>query len=133
MAGVTYPNYLFYEKQNGVDVPLQTLGAYGNWAGAAANQALVTAVTGKVIRVVALLIQSAAAAATYVTLKNGNGGAARFTINAPSNAVAGTPPLDLNPAGWCETDSGVGLYGDVGAGAGVYITIRYVLLSPFTS
>jgi len=118
---------LFIEK-GGVPVVPQNVQA--TLAGGSANQLLAAGVSGKRVRLFSLIVASQAAAATYLTLKDGSGGAGMIVIDVPANNVA-TPNviLDANKYGWCDTTAGTGLYCDVGAGAGVYISARVAIFT----
>lgn len=119
---------LFIEK-GGVTVTPQNVQA--TIAAAAANQLLAAGVSGKRIRLFSLVVASQAAAATYVTFKDGSGGAGLLVVDVPANSSASPNViLDPNKYGWLDTSLATGLYCDVGAGAGVYISARVAIFTP---
>lgn len=119
---------LFIEK-GGITVTPQNVQA--TLAAGSANQLLAAGVASKRIRLFSLVVSSQAAAVTYVTFKDASGGTAVLVVTVPSNASA-TPNviLDANKYGWADLTTGNGLYCDVGAGAGVYISARVAIFTP---
>jgi hypothetical protein len=80
------------------------------------NQSVIAAVTGKNIRVVAAILQSASGT---IQFKSASGGTMLTAVLSP--------PLTLvhDTMGWMETTAGQGLFADV-VTATVQVTLRYV-------
>jgi hypothetical protein len=124
-APILYPGQMVFEKIDGQETPCPVLGAFISLTGSATNIPVVAAVSGKKIRVLSICLTSAANM-TQPTLKNGSGGAVIYQMTCPANT--GEHPdvvRDLNPFGWCETSTGVGLYADAGTTT-QNIQVRYV-------
>lgn len=112
-------NQLFYNPTNSNNVG--ELRAFATVAQSQNDSALVAAVTGKVIRVVALLIIPAGTATTS-TLES-----ATTAISGAISPAANTPVVfPYNPAGWFQTASGEALNVDTGAGSNTVYQIVYV-------
>jgi hypothetical protein len=91
-----FPAQIFRDK-NG---PVAVLYAQKVLAGATANQSIIAAVTGKVIRVLTMYMVSDGALITTGNLLDGSGGTTKFAIATPPNTVSPCPPFQFNPAGW---------------------------------
>jgi hypothetical protein len=121
-----FPAQIFRDK-NG---PVAVLYAQKVLAGATANQSIIAAVTGKVIRVLTMYMVSDGALITTGNLLDGSGGTTKFAIATPPNTVSPCPPFQFNPAGWVETSSGVGLYGTIGPATGLIFSCSYIAYTP---
>lgn len=93
------------------------------------NNVAVAAVTGKKIRVVGIHVASTSAAGTSVSFKSGSGGQFKTAWVNTQAAVLSDRHLPFLPAGYAETDAGVGLYYDVQVGAAA-LAIQYVEITP---
>lgn len=91
-----------------------------------ANGLVVTAVTGKAIRVLSITAHVDTATFTKCYLKDGSGGT--YLMSWGFNTTSDTIILPYNLAGWCETTAGTGLYADITniAGASWYVSLRYI-------
>lgn len=88
---------------------------------ATADTTLVSAVTGKKIRVHALVV--VASAADTFRLESGTGGTQIFpTLNLGAN---GGVVLPFSKAGWCETAAGALLNAETGATANFGVQVVY--------
>jgi hypothetical protein len=102
--------------------------AYDAIAASATDSALVTAQTGKKIRVVCFLINQGDTTPSTVTFnsKGGGGGTAVYPpLKYAANGGTTTPIIE---AGWFETNASEGLTVTTGAGSttGVAVIYRYV-------
>lgn len=93
------------------------------------NQAVITAVSGKCIRVMGWDMQSQTATQASVVFKSASGGTLLTTaiLLPPSTALPFSKPIA--DSGWFQTNSGEGLYVDVVA-ASAWINVYYVTLTP---
>lgn len=99
-------------------------------ASVANDQTVITAVSGKRIRVMGLQMVSGGAGISTTSLKNGSGGTFLASVTAPANTSA-TPNVfwPIAESGYFETDTGVGLFIDVGTTA-CNVTILYLTYTP---
>jgi len=88
---------------------------YAKVVQAAGTGAIVSAVTGKKIRVLALFVAQEKGAASVVTFKDGTTAISGDIIIAVQND--GQIVLPYNPAGWMETSAGAALQVTVADGA----------------
>lgn len=97
-------------------------GSYVN-QGAASTGQLIPAVTGKIIRIVSLVVNTDAAASNFCRLvSNGN---TIGSFQAPGNAL---PSLvfPFNPAGWADSAEGFNITVTTSAGSGVQCFARFI-------
>jgi hypothetical protein len=99
--------------------------AFANIAASTTDGAIVTAVTGKKIRVLAA-IASDAGTTTSLTFTTKPGGAGTAISALFQQVINGGPLLPYNPVGWFETVSGQGLSATTGTGTTTGIQIVYV-------
>lgn len=99
--------------------------AFANIAASTTDGAIVTAVTAKIIRVLALSCV-AAATATNITFNTKPAGAGSAISCLYANAANGGEVLPFNPVGWFQTSSGEGLTATTGAGSTTGLTVTYV-------
>lgn len=114
--------------------PVKVKTAYLTPAAASANQQIVAAVATKEIYLIAAIVCSQNTTATTMSFKNGSGGSVALFLPVPPNNVADGNPFAMlpeNKSGWLNTSINTALVVDVGAGAGVGITIRYVEITPY--
>lgn len=118
-----YPIRSIFEDQL---EPVLVKGAYNSFAAATANQLVITAVTGKKIRVVSLNMTNLGAQNSLFFM-SASGGTVLDFYTIPVNTVA-TPNVTLpfDPAGHFETASGQGLYLTTNAGGAVQVRVRYI-------
>lgn len=97
-----------------------------NVAAAQTDSVLIAAVTGKKIRVLALIAVAGGTATTSVF--GSKAGAGATTAISPTFAlpISGILPMPFTPTGWFETISGEGLVVTTGAGATTGYQIVYV-------
>lgn len=107
-----------------------------NAAGSAtvgSNRTVLTAISGKIIRVMGWKVTSAGSAAgTYFTLLSASGGTTILNgVGVPPNNGASiqTETGIITSSGYCETVVGEGLYMNVG-GADIYYNIFYLAYTP---
>jgi hypothetical protein len=103
--------------------------AFGNPAASGTDTALITAVSGKKLRVLAVAVL-AGGTATTLTFNSKSGGAGTAISPALANAANGGEILPYNPAGWFETNTGEGLTTTTGAGSATGVLVRYVEVTP---
>lgn len=114
---------ILYDPTTGKWAP--ELKVLDNVAAGQTDDALVAAVTGKVIRVVALVAIPGATATTSTFNTKGSG--AGVAISGTFDIAARTPfVLPFNPAGWFQTTSGEGLSVTTGAGSTTGYQVVYV-------
>ena len=119
---VTSPSVMFQDT-DGSFCEIKT--QYRSMTGAATNFVVVSAVTGKRIRLVSAIFRSAAASPSYVSFKDGSGGTALAVVAVPPNSAGANMVLELNTLGWFDSSSGVGIYADIGAET-VQGSFRYI-------
>lgn len=98
--------------------------------GATNNQALVTAVAGKIIVCLSLQCHSAGAQ-TSLTFKSASGGTNKYGLVLPANTGA-SPNVDRlpNPLGYFRSLVGEGIYVDNTAAVLAVICMQYILVTP---
>lgn len=99
--------------------------AFANVAASQTDSNLVTAVSSKKIRVLALYMVSGGTA-TNVTINSKPAGAGAAISALIANAANGGAVLAFNPVGWFETVSGEALTATTGAGSTTGIGVVYV-------
>ena len=99
--------------------------AKANIAASTTDGAIISAVTGKKIRVLAIVFMSAATATT-VTFNTKPGGSGTAISCAFATAANGGACISFCPVGWFETNSGEGLTATTGSGSTVGIQVVYV-------
>ena len=105
--------------------PLTRYQAKGGFSATTTDGALVSAVTGKKIRIVQALISCAVA--TYFTIRSKPAGAGT-SISADHQLAAGTIFLfPFNPWGWWESTISQGIAVNTGADS-VFIDVSYILV-----
>jgi hypothetical protein len=102
--------------------------AYDAIAASATDSALVTAVTGKKIRVVAFLLNQGDTTPSTVTFNSKGGGAGTAIFPPLKYAANGGNVVPILEAGYFETNVSEGLSVTTGAGSttGVVVIYRYV-------
>jgi hypothetical protein len=115
------PSWMFVDT-NGA--PIEVKSVSGALLASTANQSLIAAVTGKRLRVLSIIVNSAGAT-TVISLKNGSGGAIIMSFNVPASTNGENAVFDIDPIGWCDTAAGVALVADLG-GAICGYSIRYI-------
>jgi hypothetical protein len=98
--------------------------AFANIAAATTDGAIVTAVSGKKLRVLDVKI-STVTGATTITFNSKSSGAGT-AISCLFNAPVGTDSFGLDQLGHFETLSGEGLTATTGAGNAVAVQITYI-------
>lgn len=94
------------------------------------DQQLIAAVTGKIIRVMGMILQCSSATVGNITFENGSGGSDLFgPLNIPPSTAGDTFQLPIFESGYFETSSGTGLYGDVVTG-GILASLFYITYTP---
>lgn len=127
-----FPNQMYIKGTDGSIVsPAQqepsTLKAFANISASTTDGALVTAVTGKIVRVVAV---SAVAGGTATNLTFNSKPAGSGTAISPlyANGANGGEVLPYNPRGWFDTNVSEGLTATTGGGSTTGILINYILV-----
>lgn len=100
------------------------LYAVANIAASTTDGAVITAVAGKKIRVLAV-IAVAGATATNLTFNSKPAGAGTAISALFANGANGGEVLNFNPSGWFETNSGEGLTVTTGSGSTTGISVVY--------
>ena len=101
--------------------------AFANIASATTDGAIVNAVAGKKIRVLALILQ-AGGTATTVTFNSKPAGAGTAISMTFQNGSNGGAVLPYNAKGWFQTNAGEGLTGTTGTGSTVGVQVVYLLV-----
>lgn len=125
-ATFSIPKWLF---KNSDGSPCEIKNAVVLVAKSATNSTIVAAVAGKKIRVLALTAISQDAAAMLISFKDGSAGAGKLYVTDPSTAAGARVDYPPSEIGHVDTSSGVGLFADAGAGAGVVVSVRYIEFS----
>jgi hypothetical protein len=99
--------------------------ALANITASQTDSNIVTAVGGKIIRVVAMFAVTGATA-TNLTFNSKGGGAGTAISPLFANGINGGEVLPYNPVGWFQTASGEALTCTTGAGATTGIQVVYV-------
>ncbi len=119
------------DSNNGIINPVQQepeiLRAIANISASQTDSSIVTAVTGKKIRIVAVAAV-AAATATNITFNTKPAGAGTGISPVFANGANGGEVLPYNPRGWFETNSGEGLTATTGSGSATGVLINYILV-----
>lgn len=105
------------------------LFAKASVAASQTDSAVVSAVAGRKIRVLAFLLNqgdTTASTVTFNTKPAGSGTAISVAFKAAANGVVAAP---LSPGGWFETNAGEGLSVTTGAGSTTGIQVVYTLVS----
>lgn len=125
-----YSGGFFEDLQSNQPVPLPTLDKSSGLTKNTTNNAIVTAVSARSVRVVSLTAWIGGTAPTQVSFLDASGGTVIHSIWIPSNAAA-TPMIILpfNPAGWFRTAVGNGLYANVSNDSDARINVQYILPS----
>lgn len=100
--------------------------AFANVAASQTDAAVIAAVAGKKIRVIALAFV-AGATATTATFNTKPSGAGSAISPLYANAANGGAVLGENQAGWFETVAGEGLSLTTGTGSTTGVNVTYVL------
>ncbi len=125
---VFYPSVM-YQDIDGAIVTVQD--APGILAAGAAGTTLISATSGKQIRVLSMHFASAGAA-TSISLKSSGGGLRFGPVVVPANTVVSPNVVYPNQEiGWCDTATGEGLTADGGA-VNIIYSIRFVVFTPTT-
>ena len=106
------------------------LNAFDSIAAGTTDSALVAAVTGKKIRVLAVVINQGDTTPSTVTFNSKPGGAGSAKDPALKAAANGGFVIPYNPVGWFETNSGEGLSVTTGAGSTTAVSVVYELVTP---
>ena len=101
------------------------LRAFANVAASQTDSSIVAAVSGKVIRVLAV-VAVAGGTATNLTFNTKPAGAGTAISPLFANGINGGEVLPFNPSGWFETASGEGLTVTTGAGSTTGILVVYM-------
>lgn len=118
----------FFEEAGGI---IAEVSFFKSVVAGTTGSVLVSAVTGKKIRVLSLNLVAVSTASTAL-ITSATPGAYKFGAVVPANTVA-TPNqfFTADPkVGLFETDSGEGLYLDTGAGGAVWCSIHYIIFTP---
>lgn len=99
--------------------------AFANVAASQTDSVIKSAVTGKVIRVLAVAAV-AGGTATNLTFNTKGSGAGTAISPLFANGINGGEVLPFNPSGWFETASGEALTVTTGAGSTTGILVTYV-------
>lgn len=112
------------------DGPLKVLCAQFATGSTAANQVVMTAITGMRIRIMGLCYQTSSGANGVIELLNGSGGPVLYgPYLAPPNTTGILEKLPIVDSGYFETSTGVGLY-FTGGTAAVNMNVFYVVYTP---
>jgi len=103
--------------------------AFANVSQSQTDSALVTAVAGYKLRVIAV-VAIAGATATDLTFNSKPSGSGVAISPKFANGVNGGEVLPFNPHGWFETATGEGLSVTTGAGSTTGILVHYVEILP---
>lgn len=103
--------------------------AIANVAASQTDSSLVTAVSGKKLRIV-FVYAVAGGTATTLTFNSKGGGAGTAISALLANAANGGEVLGYNPAGWFETNTSEALTVTTGAGSATGIGVGYVEVTP---
>jgi hypothetical protein len=109
----------------GPNIVNQPKRAFANIATATTDGAIVSAVAGKKIRVLAVMAV-AGATATTITFNSKPAGAGTAISALFAAGANGLTPLSYNPLGWFETNAGEGLTATTGAGSTTGIQVTYI-------
>lgn len=118
-----FPSTIFQDK----DAPCPVLGISVIQA-ASTTATIVSAVTGKAIRVISMHAYNDAAGSGLLTLLSN--ATAIMRIFAPGSTLGIHNNFEFNPAGWCETVAGEPLKLTTPAGANFHVSLRYITFTP---
>lgn len=118
-------NGMFITTSGGAKVSLPERRTFANIAASQTDSSVIAAVTGKVIRVLAIA-NVAGATATNITFNSKGSGAGVAISPLFANGINGGEVLPFNPMGWMETVSGEALTATTGAGATTGIIVTYI-------
>jgi hypothetical protein len=123
---------IFSERFGGTDQNCEIKSAYLTTAGATDNQLIITAVSGKRIRVLEGYIRNGGSTATVVAFKSASGGQVLREYNqlASGAGINADIRIPWNPFGEMETLTGQGLYVLVTAAVTPSISLRYIEFTP---
>lgn len=126
------PNQIFLKDVNGNIVspasdPGDALKAFANIAASTTDGAIVTAVVGRKIRVVAVAAVCAGTA-TNITFNSKPGGSGTAISCLFANGANGGEVLGYNPKGWFDTNTGEGLTATTGGGSTTGVQVNYFLV-----
>lgn len=102
--------------------------AYDSIAASQTDSNLVTAVTGKKIRVLGAVLNQGDTTASAITFNSKGSGAGTAISPALKAAANGGFVLPHNPVGWFETLRGEGLTVTTGAGSTSSVLVQYELV-----
>lgn len=117
----------YYQVGGDVSPLLTAVGeiAVGN------NNALVSAVSGKRIRIMGFVAQATAGTVGYLYLKSASGGSIIWTRTTyPASTNGDVLLIPVINSGYCETNTGEGLYIDVYTTA-IGINLQYITYTPY--
>lgn len=119
--------FRIFKNRRGAEIPVQS--TFANVAQSQTDSALVPAVAGKRIVVLALAFVAGdtATTATFNSKPAGAGAACAMTF---ANAANGGAVLPHNPHGWFMTKNGEGLSLTTGAGSTTGVQIVYAYVDP---
>jgi hypothetical protein len=104
--------------------------AFDNIAASTTDSNLVSAVTGRKIRVLAVVINQGDTTPSTVTFNSKGAGAGTTAFPVLKAAANGGFVLNENPDGWFETNVSEGLTVSTGTGSATSVSVIYTLVSP---
>lgn len=104
--------------------------AFDAIAASATDSNLVSAVTGKKIRVLSFLLNQGDTTPSTVTFNSKPGGAGTAISPAFKTAANGVVDVALNPRGWFETNASEGLTVTTGTGSTTGVIVVYEVVTP---
>lgn len=122
-----WPSELLFERGDGGPSPLARNQAKGGISSGTTDGALISATSGKKIRIVQALITSGASSATYFTIRSKPAGAGTSISADHQLPVGSILLLPFNPWGWWESTISQGIAVNTGSDS-VFIDVSYVLL-----
>lgn len=94
------------------------------------NNVVVSAVSGKRIKVMGFTAQDTAGAMGYLYLKTASGGTIIWSRTSyPANTLGALLQIPVIDSGYCETNTGEGLYVDVYTSA-LSLNLQYIIYTP---
>ena len=102
--------------------------AFDSIAASQTDNALVTAITGAKIRVVAVVINHGDTTASAVTFNSKPAGAGTAKTPALKGPANGGFVIPFNESGWFETNEGEGLTVTTGAGSTTGVLVNYEVI-----
>lgn len=103
--------------------------AYDSIAASTTDSALVAAVAGQKIRVLAVVLNQGDTTPSAVTLNSKPAGSGTSIFPALKAAANGGFVLPYNPVGWCSTNAGEGLSATTGAGSATAVVVQWDLVT----